>query len=136
MTSRFLPPDSYNEPQGEPTRARTDHLDSICKNCIKRPQRNRYLKMTYGISLDEYEAMFKKQKGLCYLCHQPETLILSKGKIAPLAVDHDHRTGKPRSLLCNRCNLSVGGLDYLRKHKLLRLAIRYVKGLRIQHNER
>lgn len=45
----------------------------------------------------EYEAMLAAQDGHCALC--PAT-----PKTRRLHVDHDHKTGAVRGLLCYRCN--------------------------------
>jgi len=66
-----------------------------------------YLKKKFGLSLDGYNQKFEKQKGLCALCGQPET-ITRRGKVILLAVDHDHATGINRDLLCGRCNRILG----------------------------
>jgi hypothetical protein len=55
----------------------------------------------YGLSADEYRAMFEAQAGVCALCAAPP------GAKA-LHVDHCHATGKVRGLLCHMCNLAVG----------------------------
>ena len=84
--------------------------------------RNAMLKKKYGISLADYEEMLKKQGEVCALCKQKERDNRS------LAVDHDHKTGAVRELLCRFCNTSLGILEqkpnlveamalYLRKHK-------------------
>jgi hypothetical protein len=52
--------------------------------------------------------MLKEQKGVCAICHQPETAIGRGGKVVNLGVDHDHVTGQVRHLLCYRCNTSLG----------------------------
>lgn len=62
----------------------------------------------YGISLDEYQALFDKQGGVCAICGKPETRM-HKGVVARLSVDHDHKTGKVRGLLCQPCNHGLGG---------------------------
>ena len=61
------------------------------------------LKYEYGITLDDYNKMFNAQEGKCAICkkHQNE---LKK----TLCVDHDHKTGKVRGLLCGRCNAGLG----------------------------
>jgi len=81
----------------------------------------------YGITIDEYEAMFNKQNGSCAICKNPETKTNQYGLIR-LAVEHCHRSGKNRGLLCMNCNRAIGligenletissMLDYLKKHE-------------------
>ncbi|KKM75774.1 hypothetical protein LCGC14_1386860 [marine sediment metagenome] len=51
--------------------------------------------------------MFEGQNGLCAICGKPETHRNYYGPVR-LSVDHDHKTGKVRSLLCNNCNVALG----------------------------
>lgn len=84
------------------------------------------LKYRFGITPEQYAEMLVMQKGVCAICSQPETVIF-RGKIKQLGVDHDHETGKIRSLLCSQCNsglgyfkdsprLLAGAIGYLRRH--------------------
>jgi len=57
--------------------------------------------------------MLVQQKSVCYICKQPETVRVN-GKLRPLCVDHDHKTGAVRKLLCNACNTALGGYERLR----------------------
>ena len=66
------------------------------------------LKKHYGMTIDEYEKMYDKQKGLCFICGNPETTQCNNGKSRKLAVDHCHKTGKIRGLLCTSCNRGLG----------------------------
>lgn len=50
-----------------------------------------------GVSDDQYERLLAAQGGHCALC--PST-----PKTRRLHVDHEHRTGRVRGLLCHRCN--------------------------------
>ena len=70
----------------------------------KDKQRNNHLINKYGITLEEYRTMSEAQNDSCFICGKKET---SKA----LAVDHCHRTGKIRSLLCGKCNPAVGFLS-------------------------
>ena len=72
----------------------------------------------YGLSVDEYEAMLSAQNGVCKICQKPQ-----EGKA--LAIDHDHKTGKVRGLLCETCNRGIGCLQD--DPALLRSAISYIE---------
>jgi hypothetical protein len=60
----------------------------------------------YGLTIRDYEALVVKQGGRCAnaLCSVQEP----GGKWNRWAVDHDHKTGKVRGLLCNGCNIALG----------------------------
>lgn len=83
------------------------------------------LKQAYGISFEEYQTMVQKQNGVCVVCERPEK-VRWKGRLTKLAVDHDHKTGKVRGLLCQRCNRALGLLDEDR-HSVKRLFAYIVK---------
>lgn len=59
------------------------------------------LRVAYGIGMKEYSEMLVSQGGACGLCG----VVLVGTK--PLAVDHDHVTGRIRGLLCRRCNTAL-----------------------------
>ncbi|AGK87534.1 endonuclease VII [Mycobacterium phage HINdeR] len=65
-------------------------------------QEQRWLDV-YGITADEYWAIYEHQGGLCYGCRR------ANGKRKRLSVDHDHKTGIVRGLLCTTCNRNVLG---------------------------
>lgn len=67
-----------------------------------RATRNSFLRIKYGITFDEFEALLKKQGGVCQICHNE----CASGR--RLAVDHNHSTGKVRGLLCALCNMAIG----------------------------
>lgn len=87
-------------------------------------RRRRALKQFYGISPDEFEALFVAQGGHCALC--PRTAADQAGR--GLHVDHCHVTGRVRGLLCSSCNRGLGHLGD-DEAGLLR-ALAYVRGLR------
>lgn len=65
-------------------------------------------KIKYGITRDQYDALLKAQDNRCALCRQMEKHLTPKTcKPASLSVDHDHRTGKVRGLLCRACNIAL-----------------------------
>lgn len=87
---------------------------------FKRRHRIKSLKRHYGITLEQYAKMYKKQNGVCAICNKPET---AKGKEF-LAVDHDHTTNQIRQLLCGNCNKGLG--LFLESPELLIKAITYM----------
>uniref|UniRef100_UPI00403FE523 endonuclease VII domain-containing protein n=1 Tax=Streptomyces sp. SS7 TaxID=3108485 RepID=UPI00403FE523 len=64
-----------------------------------------HIKRAYGITAREYEAMLERQGGRCAICAIP-----SESSKRRLAVDHCHRTGRVRGLLCGLCNTAIGKL--------------------------
>ena len=82
------------------------------------------LRRKFGLTLEDYQGMMDKQNGLCAICERPETAI-RLGKVLPLAVDHCHRTGENRGLLCTACNIGIGSLQD--DPELLRKAAEYVE---------
>jgi coenzyme F420-reducing hydrogenase beta subunit len=66
-------------------------------------RRNARLKKYYGIGLKDYEKMLTEQGNVCAVC--------KKACVLRLSVDHCHKTGRVRGLLCRRCNQAIGLLS-------------------------
>jgi len=89
--------------------------------------RSNHLQNKYNMSTQDYERLFKEQKGLCKICGKPETNSHHRTKTPhSLAVDHDHRTGKVRGLLCALCNSGLG--KFKESSQLLQRAKEYIDG--------
>jgi hypothetical protein len=73
----------------------------------------------FGLEPEDYDAMLEAQGGVCAICGQPETVV-RYGQVQPLSVDHDHKTGQVRGLLCHRCNIRVGWVEFEPPAELLR----------------
>lgn len=80
-----------------------------------------------GINSIQFEEMSKAQNGVCAICQKEESDLRADGSERYLSVDHDHKTGKTRQLLCRKCNLIIGlakddctvlksAIEYLEKH--------------------
>lgn len=88
--------------------SRKDGLKVYCKACIRKEYLsesgrektwNALLKNNYGISLEEYKKEYEKQDGQCAICNSPLDFRGQKTH-----VDHNHKTGKFRGILCYYCN--------------------------------
>lgn len=90
----------------------TDGYHFRCKECTAAADRADYLARQYGLTPDEVDAMVEAQGGVCAICQQ----------LGAVHVDHDHRTGSIRGVLCFRCNAALGQLrddvDVLRRSAL------------------
>ena len=85
-------------------------VEPVCKAC-KRQRRREYIKLyperarnadlkyQYGITIEQYHAMHARQNGRCAICGTSEE---------KLVVDHNHKTGQVRELLCHLCNAMIG----------------------------
>lgn len=92
------------------------YLNSRCKECdnarvkiyrknnkqrIRKQMLIRHRFREYGLTEEQYNNMVLSQNNLCAICNNT-----SKNKA--LAIDHNHKTGEVRGLLCQNCNLAIG----------------------------
>lgn len=74
---------------------------NLCIICQKDRQWWASVLSLYGLTREEYEAMAAKG---CAICGSTDPLSHRKN----LPVDHCHKTGVTRGVLCNNCNLMLG----------------------------
>lgn len=68
---------------------------------VKRSALRFHLRRAYGLSIPQVEALRTAQDGKCALCLEA----------VRLCVDHDHKTGRVRGLVCSRCNTGLGHIE-------------------------
>jgi hypothetical protein len=117
--------------------ARGKDAGNICKKCLTaktqawatlNPARwnssrwASHLRKSFGITVEQYDAMLARQRGACAICR-----IRSTDSPRRLHVDHDHKSGRVRGLLCYRCNTGIG--VFLEDSARLRAAIRYLRNV-------
>lgn len=72
------------------------------------PIRRKCLLARYGITHDDYLAMYETQGGRCAICGSDNP---GTKKSRYFDIDHNHKTGKVRALLCRNCNVTVGVVE-------------------------
>jgi C4-type Zn-finger protein len=72
----------------------------------KSKELSRALVKNYGITREDKRAMLESQNYKCPICGQ--TLELDGRKTH---LDHDHKTGKIRGVLCDKCNKGLGNFN-------------------------
>lgn len=121
---------SWTNQDGSKTFTKKSH----CRDCINQSNLERYHNnpqtkkahrsasyrhriKCYGITEDDYDRMLKEQGDKCKSCKEASERTLN--------IDHCHKTGKVRGLLCNNCNTALGhAKDDVERLKLL---IRYLE---------
>lgn len=93
------------------------HMQKVRSNPKHTEQKRNAALKKYGLTLVEFEEMLKRQEGKCAIC--------GKTPKENLCVDHCHRTGKVRGLLCRACNRSIGQLGDT--EEALMKAVHYLK---------
>jgi Autographiviridae endonuclease VII len=107
--------------EADPERARENNRKWRKNN--QRSVKNSYLKKKYGVTLEWYEEVLELQGGVCAICEGPPN-----SKNGYYSVDHCHKSGWTRGLLCSNCNSGIGNLrddpdlvvkagNYLLKHR-------------------
>ena len=90
---------------------------------VKINNRNGWLKRNYGITIQDWESIFDAQGRRCPICKS----VVPKTKHG-WVVDHNHKTGAVRNILCQPCNILVGlaeedvailrsAAEYLERHR-------------------
>jgi protein-arginine kinase activator protein McsA len=96
---------------------------AACKNCVNSERKYKYhndlefkskfkaqtkksrLKLQYNLSVEAHNKMLESQKYRCKICNTP---FDNSNNITSDRVDHCHKTGRIRGLLCGNCNLGLG----------------------------
>lgn len=103
---------------------------NLCKKCHGKSESygarydaeyyyDKSIKNRYGITIENYNLMFKEQNGCCKICGKHQSKLKKR-----LYVDHCHTTNKVRGLLCQSCNTFIG-FSY-DDTKILYKAIEYI----------
>ncbi len=79
-----------------------------------------YILRKYKLTINDYDRMFLEQQGQCKICKSTNP---GKLKIV-FCVDHCHKTGKIRGLLCQTCNRGLGLFGD--NHELVKIAYEYL----------
>jgi len=80
-------------------RCMTETRERYKNHSTPEKRKARALKCNYGITSQDYEAMYSRQGGKCAICQTPYRV---------LCVDHCHTSKKVRKLLCRPCNTGLG----------------------------
>ncbi len=96
---------NHREKRNKSKRDRRQHLRKTNPAEIAKRDKTRWLKYVYGISFEKYEAMRVEQNDSCAICRKQ---FVHGGKKTNFGVDHCHKTGKVRGLLCYHCNAALG----------------------------
>lgn len=119
-----------------------DGYTSRCKTCTsadrkadagiksRRPRHNRKsaLWRRYRMTIEEWEVLFHKQGGLCAVCGVEEQAWKDDSSCRRLCVDHCHKSGRIRGLVCGPCNRSLGMMEDCPER--FRKAATYLEGFR------
>jgi hypothetical protein len=102
-------------------------IRNFCLECKKTYDQIWWYKKKYNLSLEEIQNRITQQNNLCEICGNIIEFIINQSGKSTACVDHDHKTGKVRGLLCAYCNTAIGMLkdspefcrnaaNYLEKH--------------------
>jgi hypothetical protein len=135
----------------------THNRDGYCKSCRRKRDRVRGEKLRsgvhykrkqiygllyrriygiekrYGIDYREYAELYYSQNGLCGICGKPESVRRVAEQVFSLCVDHCHKTGRVRGLLCTTCNKRLGILE---NKEFARQAKTYLKRSKMDRKEK
>ncbi|MER6288195.1 endonuclease VII domain-containing protein [Streptomyces sviceus] len=95
----------------------SDGLSTRCNTCRAAQNRRDHLKRQYGLTEAERDELIASQGGVCCICLAA----------VPEHVDHCHKTGRVRGVLCFSCNAALG--QFKDRPDAIRRAAAYVEGI-------
>jgi hypothetical protein len=112
----------------EGKRRHAKFCNSLCAmrhwNAEHRKEHRWYVvKSVYGLSYEQFEEIFNKQGRRCAICKTKTPP--SNGRTAQWNIDHDHKTGHVRGILCSPCNMGLA--QFHDDSRLLNRAAAYLK---------
>lgn len=93
----------YYQKNKEKVKEKSKKWQTINSDKWKLIQRNSRMKKLYDIDINQYNNLMTQQYSGCSICNNP----INNGN-RNLSVDHNHKTGEVRGLLCNSCNTGLG----------------------------
>ncbi len=69
------------------------------------------IEYVYGVSRKKLWEMYRNQDGKCAICRTSVPFCEK-----PSNIDHDHKTGKVRGILCESCNVLVAKIESSKQH--------------------
>ena len=87
---------------GDNVEIRSSSTIVVCADCKKKDSQKRSRKKLlkqYGLTQEDYDQIIEAQENKCKIC---------KLEHNRLVIDHDHKTGEVRGILCTRCNSCLG----------------------------
>lgn len=107
-----------NPENAEKARKRARQWHENNRDRAKERDYKKHITRKYGLEVSTYNRMFEEQEGKCKICG-------NKGLPGKrLHIDHNHKTGKVRALLCHHCNSGLG--QFFEDKALLKAATDYL----------
>lgn len=104
------------------------------KDKIPHTIKKRHLMSTYGISPETYMGAFGAQAGRCAICNKKQRHMFDKftSRVGKMCVDHCHKSGRARALLCSHCNTALG--MFMDDQRIVGNALNYLKFFEITNS--
>lgn len=77
-----------------------------CDACVPNKTARRRMQV-WGITQAQFEALFEAQGKLCACCERD----LSNEESKKVHIDHCHKTGRIRAIVCANCNYMLGLIE-------------------------
>ncbi len=110
-------------------RNRSKYNNYVAEWRAKNPARQHAteIKRRYSLSVEDYNARLSEQLCKCKICGKQHDPSVKRGR---LYVDHDHKSGDVRGLLCGACNSAIGYMND--DVEIFEKAIAYLKSFHLQ----